>query len=66
MKLTSSNLDEATFDPATSTLVIAFKNGGRYAHANVPQSTYDELISASSAGTYYAKYIRGKFATRKL
>jgi hypothetical protein len=35
--------------------------GARYVFCGVPESLYRGLISASSPGTYYDQYIRGRY-----
>lgn len=49
----SSNLAEVGYDPATSTLEIAFKNGGVYQYFSVPSSVHIGLITAPSLGQYF-------------
>ena len=58
----SSNLAGASFDPETDTLTIEFRSGARYDYFNVPASTYRALQGAVSAGEYFARHIRGRFA----
>ncbi len=42
-------------------LSVEFHNGRVYDHPGVPESVFYGLISASSIGAYYNRYIRGKY-----
>jgi hypothetical protein len=44
-----------------STLRVAFRNGGVYDHPGVPYSVYIGLMNASSKGSFYSRYIRGRY-----
>lgn len=43
------------------TLVVVFRNSGRYDHPGVPSDVFEELMSADSMGRYYNQNIRGKY-----
>ncbi|MDN4600028.1 KTSC domain-containing protein [Paenibacillus sp. F6_3S_P_1C] len=65
--VSSSNLDAVAYDDSTSTLFVRFNNGGEYSYANVPQSKYAGLLSASSHGSYFDAHIKkGGYSYRKL
>jgi len=65
--VSSSNLSEVGYDPATSTLEIAFKQGGVYQYAGVPTNIYKGLMSAASHGRYFDAYIKkAGYAVRKM
>jgi hypothetical protein len=57
----STSIASIGYDESTSTLEIEFKTGSVYQYFEVPKSTYDELMSASSHGTYLAQQIKGQF-----
>jgi hypothetical protein len=44
-----------------STLTVLFVSGRIYDHPGVPYSVYEGLMRASSKGTYYNRYIRGRY-----
>ena len=44
-----------------STLTVEFHNGRIYDHPGVPYSVYEGLTRASSKGSYYNHYIRGRY-----
>ena len=43
------------------TLTVEFCTGRVYDHPGVPESVYHGLMSASSKGSYYSRYIRGRY-----
>lgn len=57
----SSNLISAGYDADSEILEIEFTSGSVYQYYNVPQSVYDALISAPSAGQFFAYQIRNAF-----
>lgn len=59
VEIISSNLAAGGYDPRTSELAIEFKTGRCYVYADVPDAMWNELRSASSAGSYFNKNIRG-------
>ena len=44
-----------------NTLTIEFHSGRVYDHRQVPFSVVEELMNASSKGSYYNRSIRGKY-----
>ena len=48
----SSNIAAVGYDNETGTLTIQFNNGRTYEYYNVPEYEYENLMSASSKGTY--------------
>jgi hypothetical protein len=57
----SSNIASIGYDPNTMTLEVEFKNGSVYQYFDVPESTYQELMTASSVGTYLNQHIKNSF-----
>lgn len=58
----SSNLASASYDPDVENLTIEFLSGERYTYFNVPPATYRGLQTAPSAGQYFYRQIRSRFA----
>ncbi len=54
------------YDPATKALEIAFRNGGVYRYAGVPEEIHKNLMSAESHGTYFNQNIKDKYPSAKL
>jgi len=51
--LTSRFLASVAYDTDTHELTIEFKDGATFVWENLPERTYQELISAVSPGTAY-------------
>jgi hypothetical protein len=62
--LKSSNLKAAGFE--NGTLVVEFKKGSTWAYKGVPQETYDQLMAAESAGSFFHRNIRNVYEAKKL
>lgn len=62
----SSNLAEVAYSPKDEIMQIIFNNGNLYEYYNVPESTYQGLVNASSHGKYFWKNIRDKYRYRKI
>jgi hypothetical protein len=66
MMVSSSFIAAVGYNVIHRTLEIEFRSGEAYEYSQVPSYVYDELIGASSAGQYFSRYIRDKYAMRKL
>lgn len=54
----SSNLAAVGYDSNSQIMRVEFNNGGIYEYYNVPQEKYEELIVASSVGSYFHHNIK--------
>ena len=54
----SSNLASVGYEVETSTLEIEFHNSGIYQYFGVPENVYQELMNASSKGTYLDQKVK--------
>lgn len=61
----SKMLAYATYDTVHASLLVIFHNGSEYSYSGVDQATWDEFVSATSAGTYFNTVIR-KFKYERL
>jgi hypothetical protein len=66
VNVASSNISSIGYDADTQTLEIEFLSGRIYEYYNVPNDTYDELMNASSIGSYFSKNIRNIFPTQQV
>lgn len=57
----SSNVAGAAYDEETRTLTVKFHSGSSYTYQNVPESIYQGLLDADSAGKYFNAHIKDKF-----
>lgn len=64
IELNSSMIKQASYDAMTGILTLVM-NGGTYRYLDVPQDIYDGLLTAESAGKYFAQNIKGKFSFEK-
>ncbi len=61
----STVIKSADYDPEARTLDIIFRTGRRYAYFDVPDTVFDALITASSAGEYFNTYVRDQYSCRE-
>lgn len=62
----SSSIRSVGYDDEESVLEIEFQSGGIYRYADVPHETYEELLRASSHGSYFHENVRGQYAYRRI
>lgn len=62
MKVRSNNLSDVAYDEKTHTLSVTFHNGSQYVYRDVPPGVYERLLTADSAGRYFAAYIKPHFS----
>lgn len=58
----SSHIAQVTFDDATDTLTIEFVDGNQYDYMNVPASVSRDFRNASSAGQFFNRQIKSRYA----
>lgn len=63
-RLSSSVIARVAYDEEEKALSIWFRETGRYIYSNVPQSVYDGLRKAPSAGRYFNDCIKRRFPCR--
>lgn len=59
--LSSSAISQVEYDPGSRTLQITFRSGRSYTLRGVPEYHYAGLLNASSAGSYFSYYLRGRY-----
>jgi len=64
--VSSSNISSIGYDSESRTLEIEFHSGGVYHYFDVPQSIYDELMHASSHGSYFHRYVKDRYRWAKI
>ena len=60
-EVSSTNLAAVGYDSNAQILEVEFISGHVYHYYDVPQNVHDELMSASSVGTYLNHYIKGTY-----
>ena len=63
-RLNSSLIERVLFDEEAAELVVCFRAGRKYIYSGVPRAIFDALRSAASAGAYFNRCIKGRFACR--
>ncbi len=64
--VSSSNIAAIGYDSETEILEVEFTNGSIYEYRNIPIFLYEELMSASSYGSFFNREIRNAFAYEKI
>jgi hypothetical protein len=60
--LSSSAIEQVTYDDATGDMSIVFTNGSTaYDFHNVPETVFLGLLAAPSPGSYYHSYIKDQY-----
>lgn len=54
----SKTLAYCKYDTVLSLLLVIFHNGTEYEYSGVDSTTYEELITAPSVGSYFSKILR--------
>ena len=62
----SSNIESVGYDQEIQELQIRFLTGALYSYSGVPEEIYDELMAASSKGSFYNREIRSVYDYAKL
>lgn len=62
VRVNSSHIDTVAFDPDTDTLTVTFASGESYDYMNVPPQVYRAFTAAGSAGQYFQRHIKGRYA----
>ena len=62
----SSNVKSVGYDTESKKLRVEFSNGTMYEYTDVAPHVHAEMLSAESAGSYFAKNVRGKYGVEKL
>jgi hypothetical protein len=57
----SSAIDRGAYDLDARTLDLWYKGGDRYRYFAVPESVFDELLAAPSAGDYVNREIKPSY-----
>jgi lysyl-tRNA synthetase, class II len=66
IKLTSSSLVMAHYDPEQGRLRLQFRDGAHYQYFDVPRDIVNQLLSAPSKGYFFNRFIRGRFEHAKI
>jgi hypothetical protein len=62
----SSQIRLATYNDQTKELYITFVKGAEYRYLDVPEETWEKLIKAESAGSFFIYNINGSFKYERI
>lgn len=62
----SSNLKSVGYDISQVILEVEFHHGAIWQYSDVMESTYHEMMSAASIGTYFNANIKGKYPENRV
>lgn len=62
VSVSSSNIATVGHDEPSQILEVEFLTGAVYEYYDVPEHVYQELISASSVGSYFAQRIKNVYS----
>lgn len=62
----SSCITSVAFDSEARVLQLEFTNGLVYEYSDVPATVCNDLLSAPSKGAFVTRFIRGRFAFRRV
>ncbi len=63
----SENIAQVDYDSDEQKMTITFKSDGRaYEYSSVPQALFLGIQNAPSAGSYFFRQIRGRFADTEI
>ena len=66
IKVVSSSLKSVGYDGDHQVLEVEFLSGNVYQYLGVPQLLYEQLMVASSLGTFFSERIRNNFEFRQI
>ena len=66
VSVSSSNIASVGHDTSSQTLEVEFLNGSIYEYYYVPEHVYQELISASSVGGYFAQRVKNVYGFSRI
>ena len=58
----STNLSEVTYDSDAEEMTITFQDGRSWMYSNVPVTVFQGIQNASSAGSYFWRQVRNRYA----
>lgn len=62
----SSYLTAGVYDAAEQSLTITFRDGSSWLYSNVPQGVWEGLKAAGSAGQYFHRQIKPRYAGQEV
>ncbi len=64
--VSSSNIAAVGFDPENQNVHVEFLNGSTYAYMGVPEHEFQNLLSASSVGSYLNRHFKNVYPYQRV
>lgn len=61
----SSNIEDIEYDVELQELTVKFLSGSTYVYFGVPEAVWEDLMNASSKGSYFYHNIRNTYSFKK-
>jgi hypothetical protein len=59
--LSSSSLARVAYDPNSMVMSVEFNTGSVYEYFDVPQTLFEQLVAAGSAGQFLVQNVKGTY-----
>ena len=66
VRVDSTTLAAVAYDDRRAKLQVDFRDGTRYAYSGVSPELFRDLLCAASKGSFFNRYLRGRFPCAKL
>ena len=66
LPVVSSTLSALAYNASRQTLCVQFRDGACYQYAPVSNAVFAALLAAESKGSFFNRFLRGKFLYAKL
>jgi hypothetical protein len=64
--VSSSNISEVGYDTSNETVLVRFLNNALYAYKGVPETTFEELRTAPSVGSYINRNFKNVYPYERI
>jgi hypothetical protein len=65
-RVESSQIEAVAHNENINELYVKFKSGSIYSYSDVPESLYNELLTADSQGKFFIAHIKNDFKYTKI
>jgi hypothetical protein len=57
----SSSLSRVAYEPSSMVMSVEFHNGTVYEYFDIPQTLFEQLVAAGSAGQFLVQNVKGTY-----
>jgi len=58
----STHIRSIDYDPDSEDMTVEFRSGDTYLYRNVPEGVYRQWQTAGSAGEYFQRHVKNRYA----